>query len=71
MRTTPRHLTPTPTSFTTTAAQRRRRHLAVYHRALRAASTPDERAAVSARYRRVLTGTDARPAPASVVTLAS
>lgn len=71
MRTSPRHLAPTPTSFTTTAAQRRRRHLSVYHRALRAATTPAERAAVSARYRRVLTGSNARPAPAPVVTLAS
>ena len=38
---------------TTTAADRRRRHLSVYHRALRAADTPEERAAVAARYRRL------------------
>lgn len=37
----------------TTAAQRRRRHLSVYHRALRAAKTPQQRAAVAARYRKL------------------
>jgi len=52
------------------SAQRRRRHLAVYHRALRAASTPAERAAVSARYRRVLNGDITLVTP-SAVTLAS
>ena len=38
---------------TTTAEQRRRRHLAVYHRALRAAKSPQQRAAVAARYRKL------------------
>ena len=37
--------------------QRRRRHLAVYHRALRAAETPAQRAAVAERYRRLFTVT--------------
>ena len=37
----------------TNAEQRRRRHLAVYHRALRSAKTPQQRAAVSARYRKL------------------
>ena len=36
-----------------TAEQRRRRQLAVYHRALRSAHTPAQRAAVAARYRKV------------------
>ncbi len=40
-------------------ADRRRRHLAVYHRALRAADTPEQRAAVAARYRRLFTVTAA------------
>ena len=35
----------------TTEAHRRRRHLSVYHRALRSAKTPEQRAAVAARYR--------------------
>jgi len=43
----------------TIAADRRRRHLAVYHRALRAADTPEQRAAVAARYRRLFTVTAA------------
>ena len=34
-----------------TIGDRRRRHLAVYHRALRGADTPEQRAAVAARYR--------------------
>jgi hypothetical protein len=34
-------------------AQRRRRHLSVYHRALRSAQTPEQRAAVAARYRQL------------------
>ncbi len=34
-----------------TAEQRRRRHLSIYHRALRSAKTPSQRAAVAARYR--------------------
>ena len=38
-------------------ADRRRRHLAVYHRALRAADTPEQRAAVTARYRQLFTVT--------------
>ena len=38
-----------------TGSDRRRRHLAVYHRALRAANTPEERAAVATRYRRLFT----------------
>ena len=37
----------------TTAAHRRRRHLSVYHRALRGAKTPEQRAAVAARYRKL------------------
>lgn len=37
----------------TTAAHRRRRHLSVYHRALRSAKTPEQRAAVAARYRKL------------------
>ena len=37
----------------TTAAHRRRRHLSVYHRALRSAETPQQRAAVAARYRKL------------------
>lgn len=37
----------------TNAEQRRRRHLAVYHRALRSAKTPQQRAAVAARYRKL------------------
>lgn len=37
----------------TSAEQRRRRHLAVYHRALRSAKTPQQRAAVAARYRKL------------------
>lgn len=39
----------------TTMAQRRRRHLSVYHRALKAADTPEQRAAVAARYRQLFT----------------
>ncbi len=38
---------------TTTAAQRRRRHLAVYYRALRAAETPEQRSQVAQRYRKL------------------
>ena len=41
------------TAGSTPDAQRRRRHLAVYHRALRAAHTPEQRAAVAARYRQL------------------
>ena len=37
----------------TTAEQRRRRHLSVYHRALRSAKTPEQRTAVAARYRKL------------------
>jgi hypothetical protein len=40
---------------TTSAAHRRRRHLSVYHRALRSADTPEARAAVAARYRQLFT----------------
>lgn len=39
----------------TSAAHRRRRHLSVYHRALRSAETPEQRAAVAARYRQLFT----------------
>lgn len=35
------------------AEKRRRRHLAVYHRALRSAKTPQQRSAVAARYRKL------------------
>ncbi|MDW3176304.1 MAG: hypothetical protein R8J94_02840 [Acidimicrobiia bacterium] len=41
----------------TSAAHRRRRHLSVYHRALRSAETPEQRAAVAARYRQLFTVT--------------
>jgi len=58
MNTTSTHTDPRLVS--TTAAQRRRRHLAVYHRALRSAETPEQRAAVAARYRRLFS-----PSPAS------
>ena len=44
-----------------------RRHIDVYHRALRAARTSEERAAVIARYNRVFV----EPAPEPIVTLAS
>jgi len=43
----------------TTAAHRRRRHLSVYHRALRSAETPEQRAAVAARYRQLFAVTAA------------
>ncbi len=46
----------------TTAAHRRRRHLSVYHRALRSAKTPQQRAAVAARYRKLF-ASDAVEAP--------
>lgn len=54
-----------PRLTATNPAQRRRRHLAVYQRALRSAATPEERAAVAARYRVLFTGS------ADAVTLAS
>ena len=41
-----------------TAEQRRRRQLSVYHRALRSAKTPQQRAAVAARYRKVFANDD-------------
>ena len=41
----------------TTAAHRRRRHLSVYQRALRTAKTPEQRAAVAARYRKLFATT--------------
>ena len=40
-------------------ADRRRRHLVIYHRALRAADTPEQRAAVAARYRQLFAVTAA------------
>jgi hypothetical protein len=43
----------------TSAAHRRRRHLSVYHRALRTADTPEQRAAVAARYRQLFAVTAA------------
>ena len=59
-RTTPRHDQSTPRNPN-------RRRLDVYHRALRAARTTEERAVVIARYNRVF----AAAAPELVVTLAS
>ena len=71
----------------TTAAHRRRRHLSVYHRALRSAKTPEQRAVVAERYRKlfaegakapvailgpaVTEPTQLRVVPQSVVRLAS
>lgn len=46
-----------PRQYTTNATQRRSRHLAVFHRALRSADSPEQRAAVAARYRQLLTVT--------------
>jgi hypothetical protein len=54
-----------PRLTATSPAHRRKRHLAVYQRALRNAGTPAERAAVSERYRVLFSTTD------SAVTLAS
>ena len=50
---------PISAASSVTAAQRRRRHLAVYHRALRGARTPEQRAAVAARYRQLFVVTAA------------
>lgn len=50
----------------TSAAHRRRRHLSVYHRALRSAKTPQQRAAVAARYRKLFaTGAEVSAASAT------
>ncbi len=50
---------PISAASSVSAAQRRRRHLAVYHRALRGARTPEQRAAVAARYRQLFVVTAA------------
>gem|GEM_PF-1965321 len=65
MNTNTRHASTAPTA--TTAAHRRRRHLAVYHRALRSAQTPEQRAAVASRYRQLFT-TTAHPNALAAVT---
>ncbi len=54
---------PTPT----TAAHRRRRHLSVYHRALRTAKTPQQRAAVAARYRKLFAAGAGAPVQPRIV----
>ncbi len=52
----------------TTAAHRRRRHLSVYHRALRSANTPEQRAAVAARYRKLFAATgSSEPTPVAAL----
>ena len=53
------HVSTHPSFRQPSIADRRRRHLAVYHRALRAADTPEQRAAVAARYRQLFTVTAA------------
>lgn len=65
MHTNTRPVRTTPTA--TTAAHRRRRHLSVYHRALRSAETPEQRAAVASRYRQLFT-TSAHPSALAAVT---
>ena len=55
-----------------TAANRRRRHLSVYRRALATAKTPQQRAAVAARYRQLFAIDGAASAPTgSVIQLLS
>ena len=56
------------TPATTTAADRRRRHLSVYHRALRSAETPQQRAAVASRYRQLFNASVHPSALAATVT---